>query len=197
MRYVEECRYGVVVKNSAQVMGVGPAIVFDKARRLDDPHDLRIDLAAIEPVPRNIVERPAAHHVLVTPAKAEGRSRKVVRRPRRRKSPPQFRLGAVETKTWMRGSSPRKATPYLCAGRSCLGPAVAQPDGAVERRRSGVAAESRQKCRRLSNWTGSPGRAAARAGSTRASLKVSSEFGLRSAMKSPSAPGSGRVKSGL
>jgi hypothetical protein len=52
---------GIVVKNPAKVMGVGTTIVFDKARRFDDPHDIRIELAAIEVVPGYVIERPGAH----------------------------------------------------------------------------------------------------------------------------------------
>src|SRR5271169_874915 len=52
---------GIVIENSAQMVRVGAAIQLDEARRLDDRHDLRVELAAIEPVPANIVERPRAH----------------------------------------------------------------------------------------------------------------------------------------
>src|SRR5439155_13704601 len=52
---------GVVMENPAQMMSVGAAVVFDEARRLDDPHDIRIELAAIEAIPRNFVERPVPH----------------------------------------------------------------------------------------------------------------------------------------
>src|SRR5207237_7564060 len=52
---------GVVVKNPAQMTRIGAAIVFDKACRLDDPHNLRIELAAVEAIPRDFVESPAAH----------------------------------------------------------------------------------------------------------------------------------------
>src|SRR5271170_1504985 len=51
----------VVVENPAQMVRVGPAIMFDKARRLDDRDDLRVELVEIEPVPANIVESPRAH----------------------------------------------------------------------------------------------------------------------------------------
>src|SRR5262249_46879109 len=41
----------VVIENSAQMVSVGAAVVFDEARRLDDLHDIRIELTAIEAVP--------------------------------------------------------------------------------------------------------------------------------------------------
>src|SRR4029077_3670309 len=54
-------KIGIVVEDSAQVMGVRAAIVFDKTRGLDDPHDLRIELILLEAIPGNVVERPMAH----------------------------------------------------------------------------------------------------------------------------------------
>src|ERR1700674_1505984 len=51
----------VVMENPAQMVGIVAAIVFDEAPRLDDPHDLRIELAAVEASPVNIIERPGAH----------------------------------------------------------------------------------------------------------------------------------------
>src|ERR1700687_5292744 len=43
------------------MMGIGGAIVLDEARRLDDAHDIGVELIAVEAVPRNVVERPRAH----------------------------------------------------------------------------------------------------------------------------------------
>src|SRR5262249_23104250 len=56
--------FGVVREDPAEVMRIGRAVVLDKARRLDDPHEFRIDPAPVEVVPRNIVERPRAHPAL-------------------------------------------------------------------------------------------------------------------------------------
>ena len=53
----------VVGEDPAEVMRVGGAIQFDEARRLDHPHDLGVDLARVEPVPGNIIERPTTHTV--------------------------------------------------------------------------------------------------------------------------------------
>ncbi len=51
----------IVVKDAAQMTRISAAVQFDQARRLDDRDDLRVELAAIEPVPANIVERPRGH----------------------------------------------------------------------------------------------------------------------------------------
>src|SRR6516162_9858724 len=54
-------KIGIVVENPAQMVRIGAAIGFDQARRLDDSHDLQIELAPIETIPGNVVERPVAH----------------------------------------------------------------------------------------------------------------------------------------
>ena len=59
---------GIVEENAAQMMRVGRAIVFDEARRLDDAHNIWIELAAVETVPGNIIERPAVHGSAIPPA---------------------------------------------------------------------------------------------------------------------------------
>jgi hypothetical protein len=56
-------KLGIVMENPTQMMRVGGAIVFDEARRLDDAHHLRIELIAIELIPRDVIEHPAPHGV--------------------------------------------------------------------------------------------------------------------------------------
>src|SRR6516225_10022936 len=58
----------IVVENAAQMICVGTSVVFDEARRLDDRHDIWIELAAVKAVPRNIVERPVPHGCAIPPA---------------------------------------------------------------------------------------------------------------------------------
>src|SRR5437879_1731847 len=43
------------------MVGIGGAIVLDEARRLDDTHDLGIELIALKAIPGNVVERPRSH----------------------------------------------------------------------------------------------------------------------------------------
>ena len=59
----------IVVKDPAQMAGVGAAIVFDERCRLGEAGDLGIELRAVEPFPRNVVERPSFHAALPTTRK--------------------------------------------------------------------------------------------------------------------------------
>ena len=52
--------FAVAGEHAAEIVGVVGAVLLDDARRLDHAQELGIDLGAIEALPRNIVERPAA-----------------------------------------------------------------------------------------------------------------------------------------
>src|SRR6202049_4978314 len=56
-----DLKLGIIGENPAQMMGIGGAVMFDQARRLDDAKDVGLELRPIEALPRNVVERPRAH----------------------------------------------------------------------------------------------------------------------------------------
>src|SRR5215469_5891619 len=58
----------IVIENPAQMMRISGTIVFDEARRLDQPNYVRIDFAPIEAIPGDVVKCPAAHVLVLMPA---------------------------------------------------------------------------------------------------------------------------------
>ncbi len=55
---------GIVGEDVAEIGGVVVGVVLDARRRLDDLEQLRVDLAGIEPVPRDVLERPVLGRLL-------------------------------------------------------------------------------------------------------------------------------------
>jgi len=53
------------MEHAAEIFGVVAAVLLHQARRLDQAQDVRIDLGAVEPLPGDIVEGPAAHDCTV------------------------------------------------------------------------------------------------------------------------------------
>jgi hypothetical protein len=49
---------GIVMEHVAEIPRIVGAVLLHQTRRLDDTQDLRIDLRRVEPVPRDIVQRP-------------------------------------------------------------------------------------------------------------------------------------------
>src|SRR5438045_812206 len=51
----------VVVKHLAEIFGVIGSVALDEARRLDDAQQLDVNLAGLEAIPGDVVQRPMAH----------------------------------------------------------------------------------------------------------------------------------------
>ena len=62
----------VVVEHVAKISRIVAAIALDHGGGLDDPQDLRIDPRAVEPVPGDVLQRPAFHEACITPTLVPG-----------------------------------------------------------------------------------------------------------------------------